>query len=65
MNRCNQPCDLFLTSQAVNSQIMSRLNQFGNLACARCESGPQPACSPMSPFQQGKCVNHRCVLQQN
>jgi hypothetical protein len=64
-NRCNQPCDLFLTPQAINSQILSRLDQFGNLACARCASGPPPACSPTSPFQQGKCINHRCVLPQN
>jgi hypothetical protein len=64
-NRCNQPCDFLLTPRAINSQILSRLDQFGNLACARCESGPAPACSPTAPLQVGKCVNHKCVSSQN
>jgi hypothetical protein len=62
-NRCVQPCDLFVSMRAANSQIIYRLNQFGNLACARCETGPQAACPSTIPFSGGKCVNHRCVSQ--
>jgi hypothetical protein len=60
-NRCVTPCNLYLTPSALNSQIVQRLDQFGNLACARCELGPPPACPPIG-FPRGTCVNRRCVF---
>jgi hypothetical protein len=64
-NRCAQPCDLFLTSAAINSQILSRLDQFGNVACALCDTGPPPSCPNTNPFRSGKCVNAACVFPPN
>jgi len=63
-NRCVTPCDLFLTASAINNQIISRLDQFGNLACARCDTGPPPACDPTG-LGQGTCVNRHCVFTSN
>jgi hypothetical protein len=62
-NRCAQPCDLFLTAAAINSQISSRLDSFGNYVCARCDLGP-PACPPPG-LARGSCVNGRCVFPAN
>lgn len=57
-NPCRQPCGLVLSTAAINSQIIARLDTFGFAACARCEAGPPPACSSL--VLSSKCVAGRC-----
>jgi hypothetical protein len=59
MNPCDTPCDVVFSPAGINSQIMSRLDAFGFIACAGCQNGPGDAC-PFNP-SMGQCVSGHCV----
>jgi hypothetical protein len=58
-NPCQQPCGLTLSPQAINSQILQRLDTFGNAACALCPGVTQVQC-PFVPPTMTHCVDGHC-----
>lgn len=60
-NPCGHPCEFVLSSQAVNSQIIFRLDTFGATACALCPGTHQPECGFL-PQNSVQCVDQHCAV---
>ena len=59
-NPCTTPCNIVFSPAAINSQILSRLDTFGFVACAGCEAGPGAGCS-FIPMTMSQCVAGHCT----
>lgn len=60
-NPCQQPCNMVLSPQAINSNILNRLDTFGRAACARCAGVTQPQCPFLLPTS-GRCIDGHCTI---